>query len=354
MFKKRIVVKYKGVIYDPNTGEKADLSQLKGAVILNIDTPTKNFSIKEKKEGGMPFVYKAKNGKWYMTHNLTPYYLSEVLYDYLGLDKGKGIVVESDAFLMAFLGKNYDVLFSKDPEERKAFLEDFFQGIDYKTVSLDEALKLVSPQIPIVLVAGVLLGLLLVLGYLGFNIFFGEDESETANVPPPPPPPPPAKFVAIAKTQANIDGLLRFPLKPYEYIQTVDFTSGTVQVASIIPQEGYKKDGNVFVKKERLSKYAKDITLTKDFEECNDILANYGATLQLFNKGEAKYTLDKDMGLKTFAKFVYDLKGCPVDVIGNAKISVDLKKESVNLKITNHKVNEKAYNLMIPRLKENL
>lgn len=351
MFKKRIVVKYKGTIYDPNTGEKADVSQLKGAVIFNIDTASKNFSVKEKKEGGMPFVYKAKDGKWYMTHNLTPYYLSEVLYDYLGLDKSKGLVIESDGFLIAFLGKNYDVLFSKDPEERKAFLEDFFQGIDYKTISLDEAVKVVSPQVPLPLVIGVLVLFLVFAGYLGYTFFFGEDEVQTVNTAPPPPPPPPANFVAIAKTQANIDGLLRFPLKPYEYIDTIDFTSGTVTVASLIPQEGYQKNDNVFVKKEKLSKYAKDIKLTKSFQECNDILAFYGANLQLFDKKQAKYSLDKDMDIKKFAKFIYDLKGCPVDILGNAKITVDLRKESVNLKITTYRINERAYNSMIPRLK---
>ena len=57
------------------------------------------------------------------------------------------------------------------------------------------------------------------------------------------------------------------------------------------------------------------------------------------------------MDIKKFAKFIYDLKGCPVDILGNAKITVDLRKESVNLKITTYKVNERAYNAMIPRLK---
>ena len=248
----KLIVKYRGSYYDVITGEKLGTIAIQNGTIVDLDSSNQNYTVKDRKESGMPFIYKTRdkeNPKFYMSYNLTLHYLRDVAYDYLGIPKSVGLVVESPTFLIVFLGNKSDIFFSKDPEERRTFLESFFQGIEYKNISLEELVKVVTPQLPFALILVVLLILIGFLGYFAYSMLFSVDEEELQKfTAPPPPPPPPSEFIDIGFTQAVLDGLIRFPLKPVEVIKNINFSSGYITLFSIIPEEGFKKDENGYKK----------------------------------------------------------------------------------------------------------
>jgi len=351
--KKRLVLRYRGSYYDALNGEELEAVEVQDAVIINFDSTNRTFIVKDKKEVGIPFAYRTKGGKFYMTFDLIPIFLREVAYDYLCIPKSVGLVIESPALLIVFLGAKQEVFFSKDEQERKAFLESFFQGIEYKSISLEELIELVVPKPPYALIAVVLFILLGLWFYFIYSMFFSVSEEQVKKVSaPPPPPPPPPQFVDVGFTQAVLDGLFRFPLRPVEAIKTIDFSSGSVALLSIIPEEGFKKSGNVYRKTNvQVIRYAKDIKLHKDVKTCYHLITKYTDDLIYVDKSQVRLLFDKRVPLEEFERFVADVKGCPVSLKGSANLSQNFMKEQVRITVILYpSLNFEAYNAIAGRV----
>ena len=331
------MIKYRGGYYDAVTGERREAIVVQGADVVDLDLKSQGYTVKDKRESGIPYVYRTRDKKkFFMSYSLTPFYLRDVAYDYLGVSKSAGLVVETPSFLIAFLGAKMDVLHSSDPEERRAFLESFFQGIEYKTVPLEELVKAVSPSVPLILVLLTFLIVVAVFAYVAYYALFsaGNEELQEAATPPPPPPPP-TEFVDVATTQATIDGLINFPLKPVEAIKNIDFSTGRIKLISIVPQVGFKKGTAGFERDEvSLFPYARDIKIFKKGKACFNLLVKYTDDVLYVGTNQVALLVSGTFPLEQFKEFVKDVKGCPVSFRGYANLLPDFRKERVHIRVT--------------------
>jgi hypothetical protein len=330
------------------TGEKVEAIQVPRDAIVILFT-NQVYHLKRAKKSRGKYVYKLKNGEWIISNDLTTTFLREVLFDYYGKN---AIVVDAKRIAITLFGEEQEYkVFPKSEipddrleEEKKNFYNSVYQGVDYIVVPVEEALNRVIQKSKLIYILPVAVLVILAGGYFLFAGGGGEEEL------PPPTKPHKVKHhvikysesdLKISRTRQILQALVEVQnnLKPWWYIEQIDFGGGVIKLRSMLPDEGFKKNGNWFEGMVRIPLKVKPQTVDySNWQWCLNEFAKEGAEIKANLPDRVRLTLKKkEITWEEIKKVLNLLNSCPVYAIGTIKALYPPEKAQLKLTITLYK-----------------
>jgi len=351
MSKKKVFLKDGFNIYSAETGRKIDVVELPKDAVLIVYTKQSYHQRRQKKSGGK-YVYKLRGGKeWLIANELTTSFLKEVVFDYF---ETSAVAIDAKRLALVFFGdtqeyKTFPVEEVSDDrleEEKENFYEGIFQGVPYKVVPIEEVLKLVETK-PIWLYF-LPLGALAVLGAVGYMLLGGGEEE----LPPPTKPMTVVKprkqtifetDLKIARTRKVLEALkeVQENLKPWWYIEQIDFGGGTIRIRSMLPDEGFKKMGKSWYEGVvRIPLRIKKIPKIdySNWNECLTFFLKEGADIRVNMPDIVKLRLSKRKAdWKKVSEILTEIGNCPAYTTGTVRSNYPPNGADIELEITLYK-----------------
>lgn len=324
----KIYLRVERRIYDFETGQKVeDLTKVKGYIIEFTDLQP--HTRKPKKVSSFQYVYRAKDKKAYIVSpSLASTFLRDVLFDYTGKNR---VVITGKGIILAFFGEHQEYLLSTDEEERQKFLEKLYQGLDYEEIPVEQVIKLVSKDYK-PLIAGLSVALVVLIGAV-FLFNSSDEEVDLSKYQIKQNQQPvvvnPEKQ-AVMETVAFIDNLSNLNISPWGFVKEINFSGKEITLGSLLPAEGYKKNGEYYEKTVKFSGGIKEPD--KDVKECFEYLKNN--EIEFVSNKYVEFRIDKSMTVKDLEKFLKQIDGCPVNIQGSTRYENILKRHlNANVKL---------------------
>ena len=297
-----------------HTGEVVDFLSAKSGIIVEYTDAV--IHLKRPKKPSTKYLYKSKKENvYYGSPSLTTTFLMSVLYNYLDT---KAVAVVSNSVVIAFFGGNQEYVVIQDKDEGDKFLEKVFQGIHYKTIGIEDAVKLVIPDNKKLLI---LAGSTLTVALTLFTYLFFSSDDETNVKTTPTNQVNPAVIdpdvVSVNKTYQLISTLYNLGLKPYQYVDKIDFSVGEIHLKSAVPLKDYTRDGKWYSYKMGVTSSAEFKPL-KSYNFCYEKVRDFeGSLLKEFNDKKVVFEIDKDnVPTEKVEEFLRNVYGCKISLSG--------------------------------------
>jgi hypothetical protein len=344
--KKDIIVETEFEKINFKTGKKVEKVKKQDIVLSLKKIYSKNYNISNHKLN-YKYVYRTKDGKYIGSNVLSIYLIFKVLQD--RYNNNAFILTTKDSKIaILMLGDNNIKVVEKN-DEYQQIIENFFQGIEYQEVNVYDIILLLLPKVgnKIIIAIGIFLVVIILLATSTNN------NNEQINTIPSIKPLSHKKkklenfkkkimlnqsYAKILQTNYFIAKLFNILDLNYNsvWIEQIDFSNNVVTLNSLMPLEGYKKEGSFYQKKvlirptiQMLYYYSLSQPIKKTAIQCQNIINQYTDKIYFIaDDGSYKvFQLKKEFTPKQATMFLYDLYGCPISIDGN--MITELKKMKI-------------------------